>query len=136
MTYVAIGGTQAKPTGIITREAKRDLSSYQYHAVKLDADALIDYVDTSNAGPVAGILQTAPDAAGKEAEVATKGTSLAKLGGTVNEGDKLGSNSAYRLVAITGDDEIYFAMALEGGDTGELAEVKLLGQQYISAGTD
>lgn len=136
MTYVAIGGIQAKPTGIITREAKRDLSSYQYHAVKLDADALIDYVDTSNAGPVAGILQTAPDAAGKEAEVATKGTSLAKLGGTVNEGDKLGSNGAYRLVTITGDDEIYFAMALEGGDTGELAEVKLLGQQYISAGTD
>ncbi len=132
MTQVAVGGVQAQPTGLISREAKRDLSSLQYHAMKIDTDGFIDRVDTSSAGPVMGILQNAPDAAGGEAEIATKGTSLAMLGGTVAEGDKLGSNGDYHLVTVSTDTNIYFAIAMEEGETTELIEVKLLGEQNIS----
>ena len=131
MVYVAAGGVQAKPTGTITREAAQSLSAYQYHAMKIDTDGLVDVVDTSSAGPVMGILQNAP-AAGAEAEVATKGTSLAVLGGTVDEGAKLGSDSNYHLVTVSTDTNIYFAIAMEGGDSGELIEVKLIGEQNIS----
>ncbi len=132
MTQVAVGGVQAQPTGSISREAKRDLSSYQFHAMKIDTDGLIDYVDTSSAGPVMGILQNAPAAAGAEAEVATKGTSLARIGGTVAEGDKLGSDGSYHLVTVSANNAIYFAIAMEEGETAELIEVKLLGEQNIS----
>ena len=132
MTQVNVGGVTAKPDGLITREAKRDLSSYQYHAMKIDTDGLADYVDTSSAGPVMGILQNAPDAAGGEAEIATEGTSLAVIGNTVAEGDKLGSNSDYHLVPVTSDKSIYFAIAMDEGVTTEVIEVKLVGEQNIS----
>ncbi len=131
MTVVAAGGVQAQPKGLITREAKQSLAAYQFHAMKIDTDGLIDVVDTGSAGPVMGLLQNAP-AAGAEAEIATKGTSLAVLGGTVDEGAKLGSDSNYHLVTVTSDTSIYFAIAMEGGDSGELIEVKLLGEQNIS----
>lgn len=139
MTVVATIGAQQKPEGLITREAVRDLSSYQYHAVKIDTSGLIDYVDTSSAGPVLGILQNAPSAVGGEAEVATEGTSLFRVTGsdTINEGDLLGSDGSYHGKKVTADDAIYFAQAMEASTSDDdLIEVKLLGQQYISGAAD
>ena len=133
MTQMNVGGVTANPDGLLAREAKRDLSSYQYHAMKIDTDGYADYVDTSSAGPVMGILQNAPDAEGGEAEIATEGTSLAVIGDTVSEGDKLGSDSNYHLVPVTADKSIYFAIAMDEGVTTEVIEVKLVGEQNISA---
>jgi len=135
----AVGGVQAKPAGTITREAARDLSSYQYHAMKLDSNGAIDYVDTSSAGHAAGVLQNAPAAAGREAEIATEGTSLLYVDGSGSSnaiaiGDLLGSNSAYRGVKVSSDQARYFCQAMEASSAaGDLIEVKLLGPNTISA---
>lgn len=134
-----MAGNQAKPTGTITRPAARDLSSYQYHAVYMDGDGNIDYVNTGSSGIALGILQNAPDAAGAEAEVATGGTSLMYVDGltpsTITGGATLlGSNSNYHGEPVSSDHAQYFALALEDSAAdGDLIEVKLLGAHYISA---
>jgi hypothetical protein len=133
----AAGGVQAKPSGLITRGAARDLSSYQYHAMTIDTDTNIDYVDTSSSGQAAGVLQNAPAAAGREAEVATEGTSLLRVdGNSVNiaAGDLLGSNSNYHGAKVTTDGAAYFCMAMEPSTADDdLIEVKLLGHGTLSA---
>lgn len=133
----AVGGRQSKPSGLITRGAARDLSSYQFHAMKLDTSALVDYVNSASAGVPVGVLQNAPAAAGAEAEVATEGTSLLFVdGASVNIaiGDLLGSNSNYHGAKVTADKAVYFAQAMEASTAdADLIEVKLLGGGYISA---
>ncbi len=136
MTQLAVGGVQAQPEGLVTREAKRDLSTYQYHAMKIDTDGFIDYVNTASAGPVMGILQNAPSAAGQEAEIATEGTSLMRVDGNsqnIDEGSKLGSNSSYHGAEVDSNLDIYFAIAMEPSVAdGDIIEVKLVGEQNIS----
>lgn len=136
MTSIASGGVQAKPTGTITREAARDLSDYQYHAMKIDTDSQIDYVDTSSAGVCIGVLQNAPDAAGEEAEVATEGTSLLYVDGnstSIAEGDPLASNSNYHGHKADSDQEQFFAIALQPSTAdGDLIEVMLVGPSYLA----
>ena len=136
MTQVAVGGVQAKPKGTITREAARALTSYQYHAMKITTSKTIDYVDTSSAGPVNGVLQNAPGS-GQEAEIATEGTSLLRVDGNSSNiaiGDKIGSNSNFHGVVVTANNAIYFAQAMQASTADDdLVEVKLLGQQTISA---
>lgn len=133
----AAGGVQAKPTGLITRAAARDLSSYQYHAMKFTTSNTVDYVDSSSAGPINGILQNDPDAAAREAEVATEGTSLLVVDGNsanIAIGAYLGSNSSYHGAVVTSDAAIYFCQALEASTAdGDIIEVKLLGQNTIAA---
>lgn len=133
-----MAGNQAKPEGTLTRAAARDLSSYQYHAVYMDSNGAIDYVDTSSSGIALGILQNKPDAAGAEAEVATEGTSLMYVDGDSSNitggATLLGSNSNYHGVAVSADTNQFFALALEDSTAdGDLIEVKLLGAGYISA---
>lgn len=138
-TYTnAVGGVQSKPSGLLTRPAARDLSAYQYHAMKIDTDGNIDYVNTSATGATdkaIGILQNAPSAAGQEAEVATEGTSLFYAGtssGTFDEMAYLGSNSAYKATLVTASGEKYFCTANEAvSATGDLIEVTLVGPQVI-----
>jgi hypothetical protein len=135
MTYAA-GGVQAKPSGLITREAARDLSSYQYCAMKMDSNGRIDYVDTSSSGVCHGVLQNDPDAAYEEAEIATEGTSLLYVNGNstnISIGDPLGSDSSYYGVKVESDGDQYFAIAMEASTAdGDLIEVKLLGgPQYL-----
>jgi len=132
----AAGGVQAKPSGLITRGAARDLSSYQYHAMKLDTDGNVDYVDTSSAGHGAGVLQNAPAAAGYEAEIATEGTTLLRVDAASSNiaiGDLLGSNSNYHGVKVSADEARYFCQAMEASTADDdLIEVKLLGPNTIS----
>jgi hypothetical protein len=135
MASIAAGGVQAKPKGLITREAKRDLSDYQYCAMKIDTDGYIDYADTSNGDIAIGVLQNAPDTAGEEAEVATEGTSLFKATESgITEGSLLGSDSNYRAAAVTADNAPYFAIAMEDPSAdGDLIEAKLVGFSYIGS---
>jgi len=132
-----MSGNQAKPGERTTRKAKRDLSSYQYHAVYQDSDGLIDYVDTSSSGIAMGILYNKPDAANAEAEVVRTGTALMYVDGNsanIAIGALLGSNSNYHGVAVTDDNAQYFARAMEASTAdGDLIEVELLGPNYIGA---
>lgn len=132
---LAAGGVQANPSGIITREAARDLSSYQYHAMTIDTNGRVDYVNTGGGTNAIGILQNAPSALGQEAEVATEGTSLYVVTGsdTISQMDKLGSDASYHGKKVTADKAIYFAEALEDATVdGDIIEVKLLGTRNIS----
>jgi len=135
----ATGGRQAQPTGLITRPAARDLSSYQYHAVGVNASGQLDYTDTSSASNMnaLGAIQNAPAAAGLEAEMATEGTTLLFVDAAspaIAIGDKLGSNSNYHGVKVSADKARYFAVALEAATAdGDLIEAKLVGPGTISA---
>ena len=139
---VAAGGVQAKPRGMITREAARDLSSYQHTGMYIDSNGRWDYADTSNGDIALGILQNDPDALGAEAEVATRGTSLMNVDGNagaiVAGSSFLGTEAtSYDGVTVTGDDAFYFALALEDSTAdGDTIEVMLLGPNYISGAGD
>lgn len=126
---------QSNVVARFTAKAKRDLSSYQYHAMTLDTDGYIDYCDTSAGTKPLGILQNKPEAAGQEAEVAILGTSLMVVNATsdISQMARLGSGNDYHGVEVTADTEQYFAMALEDatGD-GDIIEVLLVGPQMIA----
>jgi hypothetical protein len=128
---------QQKVLASITRPAKRDLSSYQYHAVTLDTDGLIDYCDTSAGTKPLGILQNKPTAANAEAEVAILGTSLMVVNAAsdISQMALLGSGNDYHGVEVSADNAVYFAQALEDAtEDGDIIEVLLLGQRFVSAG--
>lgn len=130
---------QSKVVASITRPAKRDLSSYQYHAMTLDTDGNIDYCDTSAGTKPLGILQNKPEAAGQEAEVAILGTSLMVVNATsdISQMALLGSGNDYHGVEVSTDDLIYFAVALEDAtEDGDIIEVMLTGPSFISAAGD
>ena len=129
---------QSKVLQSLTRPSARDLSSYQYHAMKIDTSDQIDYVDTSSAGTCIGILQNKPDTAGEEGEIAIAGTSLLIVTATstnIAVGDKLGSDASYHGAKVSTDTSKYFAIALEASTAdGDLIEVLLCpGNHTISA---
>lgn len=128
---------QSNVIATFTGPAKRDLSSYQFHAVCIDTDGNIDYCDTSAGGKPLGILQNKPEAAGEEAEVAILGTSLMVVNATsdINEGALLGSGNDYHGVEVSADTAVYFAMALEPAtEDGDIIEVLLMGGPRYIAG--
>ncbi len=69
----------------ITFKASEDLTNYQYHFVKLDADGKVAHC-TANTDVAIGILQNYPDAEDKAALVRTLGTSKLVMSATNNEG--------------------------------------------------
>jgi hypothetical protein len=133
---------QSKPSALISRPTARDLSSYQYYAMKIDTNGDIDYGDSSGGAIVLGPLNDKPAAAtGAEANIAVGGTALLIVNGTVNGGIAagafIGSNNAYKGVNVTGDDAFYFAIALEASTAdGDIIEVLLVGPSYISGSGD
>jgi len=72
----------------ITFKAAEDLSLYQYHFVKLDADGKVEHC-TASTDTIIGILMNAPDAEDKAARVRVLGTGKLVMSGTCNEGDFL-----------------------------------------------
>ena len=68
----------------ITFKASEDLTNYQYHFVKLDADGKVAHC-TANTDVAIGILQNYPDAEDKAALVRTLGTSKLVMSATNNE---------------------------------------------------
>jgi len=127
---------QSGPLVTKTFKAKRDLSSYQYHAMTLDTDGLIDYCDTSAGTKPIGILQNKPNAANAEAEVGISGSSLmlVNAGTDISQMDLLGSGNDYHGVKVTADNSMFFAQALEDAtEDGDIIEVLLTGIGYIGA---
>jgi hypothetical protein len=106
--------------------------------MKIDSDNLIDYADQSNGDIAIGVLQNAPDAAGKEAEVAILGTTVMKVDGNaaaINEGDALQSNGSYIGAKVTADKSLFMGRAMEPSTAlNDHIEVMLVGgTQYIAA---
>lgn len=87
-----------------------DLSSNQYHAVKLNGSEQIALCATAGEKCI-GILQDAPDTAGDYGKVMVSGLSRAIAGGTVTTMDPLATDASGHLVKATADDfAIGFAM--------------------------
>ena len=101
--------------------AGADLSSSQYHAVKVDATA--NQVVAAAAGEGFGIVQTAP-ISGDECEVAmVGGGALAKLGGTVAYGAELAADANGKFVTAASTD-VVLGIALAAGVADDVIEVE------------
>lgn len=90
--------------------AANDLSSYQYRFVKLTDDRTVDICGAGEA-PY-GILQNAPEQY-EQANVCTLGISNLKANAAITVASKVGSAALGLGAAMTGDDEIYGAIARE-----------------------
>lgn len=113
--------------------AGASLASEQFRVVRVNAsnDFQVDVV-TAVTDEALGILQNAPDAVNKPAEVAILGTCKAKLGGTVTRGNRLTFDSSGDLVAATeitdggAADQNVIALALQSGVSGDIIKVTLI----------
>ena len=111
-----------------TFEAAADLSSYQYCFVIANGTGSANNkkVTYGTADSLAlGILQNAPDASGKAAEVAITGTCKLKVSAEVAFGAKLSSGSTGQGETTSGTASFYRAIALEYGAAGQIIEVLL-----------
>ena len=114
----------------ITIPAGGDLSASQYRFVQVASDGQCDIV--AGAGlDATGVLQNAPDAAGKASEIAIAGRVKVVAGGTVASGALVQSDaSGDALLATTGD--FVLGQCLIGGAVGEVIEVLLNVSHNIS----
>lgn len=102
----------------ITVEAGADLSSLQYTFVTMASDGQVDGT-TSAGGTALGVLQNAPDAAGKAAVVRVVGPTKLVAGATITPDDKLQSTTAGKAdVAASGDHVL--GQALANADSGDV----------------
>lgn len=113
-------------------KASGDLSASQFMAVRLTGDESFDIgaITNGNAQIPIGILQNAPNADGKPAEVAGPGEQCkAELGGTVDEGNFLAPTNDGSLINAPWEtspataDLYLIAMALEAGVDGDIIQV-------------
>lgn len=111
-----------------------DLTALQYHFVKVDGDELI--TGASGAGETAlGILQDMaplPGVATTQGGVRLFGCSKLVLAGTVTPGQFIKSDAAGAGLAATVDKDVYNAVAMTGGVSGDLVRV-LIQHGTISA---
>lgn len=104
----------------ITLIAGADLSAKQFFFVSVAADGQID--PTGNGAIAEGVLQNAPAAAGRAAEVAIGGIVKVECGGTVTRGGPVASDASGNAVdAASGD--IILGTALETGADGQVIEI-------------
>ena len=109
---VAIGGKR------LTLPAAGNLSSTgQFHFATVDANGRAD-VASANSEVIVGIGQNKPGAQHRGYSIQYEGVSKLILGGTVNEGDRLTSDSDGAGVATTTAGHRVGAIALEAGADG------------------
>lgn len=104
----------------VSLEAGQDLSAKQFCFVSVAADGQID---PTGAGLIAqGVLQDAPAAAGRAAEVAIAGKVKVVCGAAVTRGGPVASTSTGTATnATTGN--IILGTALETGASGRIIEI-------------
>lgn len=105
--------------------AAADLSSYQYHFVKLASATTVTYAD--DAGDAIGILQNKPES-GETAEVMMIGISNMVVGttGVAAVMDKIKTEGTYGYGTTNATDQTgYNAIALETGVSGDVISVLL-----------
>ena len=100
----------------ITFKAAEDLTDYQYHFVKLDADGKVEHC-TASTDVIIGILMNAPDAEDKAAQVRVLGTGKLVMSGTCDEGNFITASdqeaSYSEGLATTTDKDVVGGIALE-----------------------
>ena len=91
----------------ITMLAAADLSSYQFHFVKISADNTVNICSGATDVPC-GVLQNKPDGAGKAAEVLVYGVSkvMAGTGAALSAGDLIGTDSNGEAEAKTPGSDV------------------------------
>lgn len=112
----------------LTFAAAADLSTKQFHFVKITADRT---VNSAGAGEMAvGVLQDAPSAAAQAANVRMLGTTEIVAGAAFAAGVRLKANASGRAIeAATANDDFY-AIALEAATAdGDVVEAFLAGGQ-------
>lgn len=121
--------------------ASGNIATSQHRAVKLSGSNPFEVSAITNANapelPV-GILQDAPNVAGKGADVAIAGVCKAEFGDTVTIGQTLGMDNSGRLISAPFEtspataDLYVFAVALEAGAVGTKGMVRLIGPVLAS----
>jgi len=102
--------------------AAADLSSYQYHIVKLTDTKTVSY-STADADAACGILQDKPTAAGRACKVRIAGVSKLKIGsGGITAGAFIASDATGQGVAATANQR-RIAQALETGVENDIVSV-------------
>ena len=109
----------------ITRKAEKDLSSGQYHFVRMGGAA--GRVDVCNDGSdlVLGVLQNKPNAVNKLCAIRVMGTTKVICGDTVAEMSRVGTSSVGKCVVETVDGALVAGIALEAGVAGDVIEILL-----------
>lgn len=108
----------------ITLVAAADLSTKQYYFVKLDSNGKAALCNGATDKPI-GILQNAPTS-GTEAEVVVAGGSKVIAGGTLDEGNSIGTDGNGKAVALTqGTDTTKYIVGqvLSAGASNEIVTV-------------
>jgi len=104
-----------------TRPAAADLSTKQYYGVKIDSSGNIAL---AGEGDIAvGILQNAPAAAGRAANVAFGGVSKVVGGATVAAGARFSFNSSGVAVSVGSGDDQGMGIVLEDLASGKIGTV-------------
>lgn len=119
----------ARETNLVTvsMKAAADLSSYQYHFVKVSAAHTVAACSTDGELPL-GVLQDDPDEAGQAACVAVSGVTKVVLGETVTAGEECKvASDAEAIGADTGTTagDHVVGIFLEAGDAGEIVPLLL-----------
>lgn len=116
----------------VSMPASGDLSTFQYHAVKVDGS---NEIASSGANEKSlGILQNKPTAQGDVARVRIQGISKAKVSEGVTFGQFLTPNASAELEVVDAANEEYCARALGAYATDDFAEVQLTFGEAV--GTD
>lgn len=114
----------------VTLEAGQDLSTKQYHFVVVASDGQVDAVAAAG-GDADGVLQNAPDAAGRAAAVAYAGVTKVYAGGTVTRGEKVQSDNAGKALTAASGDHV-LGKALTSGGSGEVISVLLVSKHILA----
>jgi CBS domain-containing protein len=121
----------------VTYAASGTLATKQYFLVKRHTTAgQCVLVSGINDIPI-GVLQNAPDAAGKAAEIVALGRTKAQVAAAtdINVGDLLGPDANGRLVAIATDNALVCAVAEEAATsaTGDIISVTMIAPRWVHA---
>jgi hypothetical protein len=108
-----------------------DLSSYQYHFVKLSADnKVVICSHATNDNPI-GVLQNKPDGSSIEAVARVRIMGVSRVvvgaGAVIGFGDKVGTDGSGEGIAKATNKYKYLGVAIEGAGIGETASVLLMG---------
>ena len=113
----------------LTLEAGSDLSADQFKGVIIAADGQVDLNGVAG-GPITGILQNDPDAAGKAATVGYFGVSKVIYGGTITAGNKIQIN-ATGLAELAASADHVVGTALVSGVINDVGSVLLTSQHIL-----
>jgi hypothetical protein len=118
---------------VYTYPANADLSTKQYFFVKPVTGGKVDLLDSATTVCI-GVLQNKPSAANMAAEVALYGPCKVVVGGTVAVGDRLGTDTAGKAVALTANNSRIMGTCMQAGAAGDVVQMILSGgEAWIGA---